>query len=149
MHRGSDESGKGGGARGANDRSGAPMARTTDRLTPMAELEDRILPWSQVKVISGLSRTTVWRLQRTGDFPASVQVSPNRVGWRQSELLDWKRARQPRRLPEPRALEPAPTEPARFLRATVARPAAQVATPPRKRPRSRPRVPPEQGVFDF
>lgn len=66
------------------------------------ELEDRILPWSQVKVISGLSRTTVWRLQKTGDFPASVQVSRNRVGWWQSELLEWKRSRTPRRLPEPK-----------------------------------------------
>ncbi len=66
------------------------------------ELEDRILPWSQVKVISGLSRTTVWRLQKTGDFPASVQVSPNRVGWWQSEILEWRRSRLPRRLPEPR-----------------------------------------------
>lgn len=66
------------------------------------ELEDRILPWSQVKVISGLSRTTVWRMQKTGDFPASVQVSPNRMGWWQSEILEWRRSRIPRRLPEPK-----------------------------------------------
>lgn len=72
------------------------------------ELEDRILPWSQVKVICGLSRTTVWRMQRTGDFPASVQVSHNRVGWWQSELLTWKRARTPRRLPEPRQIPVTP-----------------------------------------
>jgi len=63
------------------------------------DLEDRILPWSQVKVISGLSRTTVWRLQKTGDFPAAVQMSPNRVGWWQSEILAWRRSRIPRRLP--------------------------------------------------
>lgn len=62
-------------------------------------LEDRILPWSQVRVICGLSRTTVWRLQKTGDFPASVQVSPNRVGWWQSDILEWRRTRIPRRLP--------------------------------------------------
>lgn len=71
------------------------------------ELEDRILPWSQVKVISGLSRTTVWRLQKTGDFPASVQVSRNRVGWWQSEILEWRRSRLPRRLPDPK---PVPDE---------------------------------------
>lgn len=75
---------------------------------PVPELEDRILPWSQVKVISGLSRTTVWRLQKTGDFPASVQVSPNRVGWWQSEILEWRRSRLPRRLPEPRPVPPPP-----------------------------------------
>ncbi|PSJ20388.1 hypothetical protein CVH10_17845, partial [Halomonas sp. ND22Bw] len=59
---------------------------------PFDALEDRILPWSQVKVICGLSRTTVWRMQKTGDFPACVQVSQNRVGWWQSELLAWRRA---------------------------------------------------------
>ncbi len=63
------------------------------------DLEDRLLPWSQVKVISGLSRTTVWRLQKTGDFPAAVQMSPNRVGWWQSEILAWRKSRIPRRLP--------------------------------------------------
>lgn len=72
-----------------------------DRPAEPPEMEDRILPWSQVKVISGLSRTTVWRLQKTGDFPASVQVSRNRVGWRQSDILAWRKSRLPRRLPEP------------------------------------------------
>ena len=57
------------------------MDEMSDRPATPPELEDRILPWSQVKVISGLSRTTVWRLQKTGDFPASVQVSRNRIGW--------------------------------------------------------------------
>ncbi len=71
---------------------------TTPSVSP-GDLEDRILPWSQVKVISGLSRTTVWRLQKTGDFPAAVQMSPNRVGWWQSEILAWRRSRIPRRLP--------------------------------------------------
>lgn len=80
---------------------------------PFDALEDRILPWSQVRVICGLSRTTVWRMQKSGDFPASVQVSQNRVGWWQSELLAWRRARTPRRLPEPRAVVSAqePVEP--------------------------------------
>lgn len=78
----------------------------TDPLAPEVPggPDDRILPWSQVKVISGLSRTTIWRMQRTGDFPMAVQVSRKRVGWWQSELLAWKRARTPRRLPEPRAV---------------------------------------------
>ncbi|WP_447941391.1 helix-turn-helix transcriptional regulator [Brevundimonas mediterranea] len=76
----------------------------TVTVPPFDELEDRILPWSQVKIICGLSRTTVWRMSKTGDFPACVQVSQNRVGWWQSELLAWKRARTPRRLPEPRVV---------------------------------------------
>lgn len=111
------------------------------------ELEDRILPWSQVKVISGLSRTTVWRLQKTGDFPASVQVSRNRVGWWQSALLDWKRSRTPRRLPEPRPV-PAPPAP-RLLKPSPEAPV--IRRPALERPvrRRKSGPPPEQGAFDF
>lgn len=99
------------------------------------EMEDRILPWSQVRVISGLSRTTIWRMQKSGDFPASVQVSANRVGWWQSEILDWHRSRQPRRLPEPRPLQrraavPRATSPARSEAETTAADARSPAGEP-------------------
>ncbi len=103
------------------------MADPVDGPEAIPELEDRILPWSQVKVISGLSRTTVWRLQKTGDFPASVQVSPNRVGWWQSDILEWRRSRMPRRLPEARPVAVSAEESAKFRKRVLeAAPAATV-----------------------
>ena len=127
---------------------------------PFDELEDRILPWSQVKVICGLSRTTVWRMQKSGDFPACVQVSLNRVGWWQSELLAWKRARAPRRLPEPRSLAaPSPEavpemtgppgpdhEPRTSPAPPASDPADAVVAPRRKR---KPSIAENQTAFDF
>lgn len=70
--------------------------------------DDRILFWPQVKGIARLSRTTVWRMQRSGDFPAAVQVSRGRVGWWESELTAWKLARTPRHLPDARAFAQPP-----------------------------------------
>jgi len=58
------------------------------------EREDRLLPWDRVQDITGLSRTTAWRMQRRGDFPMPVPVSPGRVGWSESELTAWKAARK-------------------------------------------------------
>ncbi len=123
------------------------------------ELEDRILPWSQVKVISGLSRTTVWRMQKTGDFPASVQVSPNRMGWWQSEILEWRRSRIPRRLPEPRrAGLDADRKLKRPLGATLADPPrlslgpptqAPIGPPQPSRKRRKPTSCADQTAFDF
>ncbi|MFK4059311.1 MULTISPECIES: AlpA family transcriptional regulator [unclassified Brevundimonas] len=55
--------------------------------------EDRLLPWGRVHDIAGISRTTAWRMQQTGDFPAPVSLSPGRVGWWESELTAWKGAR--------------------------------------------------------
>jgi prophage regulatory protein len=69
---------------------------------------DRILFWPQVKGIVPFSRSTVWRMQRIGAFPLSVQVSKGRVGWWESELSAWKRARTPHCLPEARPFVPPP-----------------------------------------
>lgn len=55
--------------------------------------EDRLLPWRRVRDMAGISRSTAWRMQQTGDFPTPVAVSPGRVGWWESELTAWKGAR--------------------------------------------------------
>lgn len=124
------------------------------------DLEDRLLPWSQVRIIVGLSRTTVWRMQKSGDFPASVQISQNRIGWWQSELLAWKRARTPRRLPAPDVRAALATP--RSQGCLKAQPVRTQGTPPPvatenrdsgpRRPtarRSRQAVAPGQAAFDF
>ena len=132
------------------------MDDRNERATGQGLADDRILPWSQVKIISGLSRTTVWRLQRSGDFPAAVQVSPNRVGWWQSDLLEWKRSRTPRRLPEPRKVPAEAERPReRRVRKVEARevnappaPPPSVAPPAARRRRKRPECE-RQTAFDF
>ncbi|WP_081501793.1 helix-turn-helix transcriptional regulator [Pseudomonas sp. GM60] len=39
---------------------------------------------------TSLSRTTLWRLMKTGHFPRSVRISPGRVGWRESAIISWQ-----------------------------------------------------------
>ena len=57
----------------------------------------RLLSWPAVREKVGISRTTAWRLQQTGGFPASVALSPGRVGWWESELEAWRKNRNRRR----------------------------------------------------
>jgi predicted DNA-binding transcriptional regulator AlpA len=38
---------------------------------------------------TGLSRTTLWRLERQGEFPARVRLGANSVGWREEEIARW------------------------------------------------------------
>lgn len=64
--------------------------------------EDRLLPWPSVRQIAGISRTTAWRLQQTGDFPHPVPISANRVGWWESDLTAWKAQRRLAIRPRPR-----------------------------------------------
>lgn len=50
---------------------------------------DGLMPWADVYLVTGLSRPTVWRLERGGRFPARVQLSSNRVGWYGHEVRNW------------------------------------------------------------
>ncbi|MDO9589038.1 MAG: AlpA family phage regulatory protein [Brevundimonas sp.] len=75
--------------------------------------DDRLLAWPAVRDITGLSRTTAWRMQKTGDFPLPVLVSPGRVGWWESELAAWKMTRAPRRPAETRSFGATAGRPAR------------------------------------
>ncbi|EHE7040807.1 AlpA family phage regulatory protein, partial [Salmonella enterica subsp. enterica serovar Newport] len=41
------------------------------------------------KRITGLSRSTVWRLEREGNFPQRRLAGKNSCGWLLSDLLLW------------------------------------------------------------
>ena len=48
---------------------------------------------AEVCRMTGLSRTTIWRLQRARDFPRRVQISRGAVGWHLSDIEEWMRHR--------------------------------------------------------
>ena len=53
----------------------------------------KILRTHQVMKVTGLSRSTLWRLERRGDFPPRLRLSWNSCGWLDSEIQDWLRSR--------------------------------------------------------
>lgn len=54
---------------------------------------DGIMKLKDVELVTGLSRVTLWRLERAGEFPARVQLSANRVGLHGHEVQDWIKSR--------------------------------------------------------
>ena len=52
-------------------------------------MSDRFIREAECERITGLSRTTRWRLERTNRFPKRRQISPNAVAWLESELTQW------------------------------------------------------------
>jgi predicted DNA-binding transcriptional regulator AlpA len=46
---------------------------------------------------TGLSRTTLWRLERRGAFPARRQISLGAIGWIEAEVEQWIRCRVPKK----------------------------------------------------
>lgn len=49
---------------------------------------------NQVVEITGLSKATLWRLERDGKFPKKRQLSANAVGWIASEIEEWITSRE-------------------------------------------------------
>jgi prophage regulatory protein len=56
-------------------------------------MADRILRERDVRTMTGLSRSTRWRLERAGMFPRKRRLSPGAVGWFESEVADWLASR--------------------------------------------------------
>jgi len=69
------------------------LENITEHSSPVAEppIEqlERILRIKEVVDLTGLSRTTIWRKERAGEFPARVRLGENSVGWRVSEVNGW------------------------------------------------------------
>jgi prophage regulatory protein len=47
---------------------------------------ERILRRKELRSVTGLSDTQVWKMERAGLFPARRQISPGLVGWLESEV---------------------------------------------------------------
>lgn len=43
----------------------------------------------QVEEITGLSKSTIYRLMNEGKFPRPVKLSKNRVAWRSYDIENW------------------------------------------------------------
>lgn len=41
----------------------------------------------------GISKPTIYRLMKIGDFPRPLKLSPNRVAWRSVDIAAWIDAR--------------------------------------------------------
>lgn len=50
---------------------------------------DRFLSPEEVVSRTTLSRTTLWRMVRRGDFPKKTVLSPGRIGWSEKAVNAW------------------------------------------------------------
>ena len=50
---------------------------------------DKLLRMGDVLQATGLSRTTIWRLEGRGRFPRRLRVTGGTVAWRASEIAAW------------------------------------------------------------
>jgi prophage regulatory protein len=56
---------------------------------------EKILRVTEVLKLTGLSRTTVWRMIQLDEFPTPVALGRRAVGWRASDVETWISGRPP------------------------------------------------------
>ena len=50
---------------------------------------NRLLRLKEVEQMVGLSRTSIYRLMDSGDFPHPIRVGPRAVRWRLRDIEEW------------------------------------------------------------
>jgi prophage regulatory protein len=72
---------------------GAPVAAAGQgaslKRERLASIPLKFLRFSSVRERTGLSRSTIWRLERQGVFPKHRRISANAVGWLEQEVNEW------------------------------------------------------------
>ena len=56
-------------------------------------MDYRLLRRRQVEEITGMSRSSIYRLMQVGEFPWPVRVGPTAVRWRASDMTGWVESR--------------------------------------------------------
>ena len=69
----------------------APVNNSSNHQSNTSPPPDKIIRSKEVQELTGLSRTTLWRLEREGEFPARVPLTASNVGWRLTDVQEWIR----------------------------------------------------------
>jgi len=66
-----------------------PRDAVPSRLERLQSIPLKFLRFHAVRDRTGLSRSTIWRLERRGEFPKHRRISANAVGWVEQEINEW------------------------------------------------------------
>jgi len=87
-----DERSLRGGPSAACGRANNSIAQS-QRADKLALLPMKLLRFTDVRERTGLSRSTVWRLERRAEFPKHIKVSANIVAWLEEDVVEWIQSR--------------------------------------------------------
>ena len=55
----------------------------------MMKMHERLLRRREVEKITGIGRSSIYRLMKKGKFPRGVRIGSKVVRWRLSEIMAW------------------------------------------------------------
>lgn len=57
-------------------------------------MQERVMRRKEVEKVTGLGRSSLYAAMAEGEFPRQIKLTSKAVGWLESEILSWIRARQ-------------------------------------------------------
>ena len=51
--------------------------------------KQEVLRHKDVTEAIGLSKSTIWRMRKAGEFPQPIVLSKRAVGWRREDIEEW------------------------------------------------------------
>jgi prophage regulatory protein len=69
--------------------TGAAAVRPPTSVAGVPVTPVKLLRFPVVRERTGLSRSTIWRLERRGEFPKHHRIAPNIVAWSEPEISRW------------------------------------------------------------
>lgn len=61
----------------------------------IGHVDDALLPLAEVKKITGLGKTMIYRLERAGQFPKRYKPGGHASRWSRREVIAWREAQRP------------------------------------------------------
>ena len=52
-------------------------------------MDNRILRLPQVIELTGFSRSSIYALMKTGEFPLNIKLGQRAVGWKEQDITNW------------------------------------------------------------
>ena len=56
--------------------------------------QEKIIRPKELSEMIGVSRTSLWRFERDGNFPKHINLGVRSIGWRLSEIYIWMEQHQ-------------------------------------------------------
>ncbi|EMS8855956.1 MAG: AlpA family transcriptional regulator [Candidatus Thiodiazotropha sp. (ex. Lucinisca nassula)] len=56
-------------------------------------MDNRILRLPQVIELTGFSRSSIYALMKTGEFPLNIKLGQRAVGWKEQDINNWINSR--------------------------------------------------------
>ena len=67
------------------------IQQATERTMSLPDviLHNRLIDLKELRKLVSLSPSSIYRLEKAGQFPKRIKVAPGRVAWHYAEVADW------------------------------------------------------------